>query len=197
MDLQLQNLVNALTILPGVGPKSAQRMAFFLLRRPVLEIDAFAKTLVTTRHTVRTCEDCFHVAFSDKCSICVTPNRDGRMLCVVAEPKDVFALERMGEFKGLYHVLGGLVSPIDGINPEMLRIPELLKRLAEGHFQEVVLAISPTIEGEATTLYLTKLLTRSGLKLTRFAYGLPAGADLDYTDALTLHRAFTGRSNLE
>ncbi|MBT6121497.1 recombination protein RecR [bacterium] len=192
----LDGLMTQLTKFPGVGQKSAQRMAFFLLSIPGKDVHSMASTMVDTRQRIRYCERCFNISFEKTCSICEDSNRDRSLLCVVSEPKDIFAIERAGQFKGNYHVLGGLISPIDGILPESLRIKELIERLKSEPLSEVIFAINPTIEGDATILYLTKILASFETKLSSLAYGLPVGSDMDYADELTLQKAFQGRQGL-
>lgn len=185
-----------LSKLPGVGQKSAQRLAFFLLSLPPKEVNQFANTIMTTRDRIRYCDQCFNISYQDRCHICLDSQRDSSQLCVVAEPKDVFALERMGLFKGYYHVLGGCISPIDGIHPDTLRMDELKTRVQSQDIKTMLLAINPTIEGEATIMYITALFENEDVELQSLAYGLPMGADIDYTDEMTLQKAFAGRQSL-
>lgn len=192
-DTPLAALVTQLCKLPGVGPKSAQRMAFHLLGLPLSEVESFATTIASVRRTIQYCQDCFYLTDTTRCRICDTPKRQNGQLCVVADPRDVASLERAGSYQGVYHVLGGLISPLDGRNPDTLRLPELKQRLRNGPFQEVILAINPTIEGEATIHYLAGLLSHTSVKVTRLASGLPIGADLEFADELTLTRAFVER----
>ncbi len=192
----LQSLTEQLTKLPGIGPKSAQRLAFFFLSLSMGEVREFAEVLVKTRSSIRYCSRCFNIAISDLCFVCANPARDRHSLCVVSEPKDIFAVERMREFRGVYHVLGGLISPIDGIHPEVLRIAELQARLQSESVSEVILAINPTIEGDTTVLYLTKLLKQYPITVSKLAYGLPVGSDIDYADEMTLQKAFQGRTSV-
>jgi recombination protein RecR len=196
-DSPLKPLVTELKQLPGVGEKSAQRLAFFLLSISKDRVDKIAKQMSDTRSDIKYCETCFNISLETICHICKNPGRDKDLLCIVAEPKDIFALEKTHEFKGTYHVLGGLISPIDGVHPEALRIPELLERLRQQSFKEIILAINPTIEGDTTVLYLHSVLKQLKLSVTKLAYGLPVGADIDYADELTLQRAFTGRRDVE
>ncbi|NDD67126.1 recombination protein RecR [bacterium] len=196
-DTPLAALVTQLCKLPGVGPKSAQRMAFHLLGLPVSEVETFASVIATVRRTIRYCQDCFYLTNSHRCRICDSPKRHNGQLCVVADPRDVASLERSGTYQGVYHVLGGLISPLDGRNPDTLRIPELKHRLGTGAFQEVVLAINPTIEGEATIHYLASLLGQTAVTVSRLASGLPIGADLEFADELTLTRAFIERVGIK
>lgn len=192
----LSSLIEQLGKLPGVGPKSAQRMAFHLLSRPVSEVELMGQVMVDVRRRIKYCATCFNISFQEKCHLCLDDSRHTSLLCVVAEPKDIFAMEKTGEFDGVYHVLGGLLSPIDGIHPETLRIQELLNRIKTHVPDEILFAINPTIEGDATVLYLSNLLKDKSIKLSRLAFGLPMGADIDYADEVTLQRAFVGRNRL-
>ena len=192
----LSPLIAELEKLPGVGPKSAQRLAFFLLGQPSLEVKRLAETMVVTREKIRYCQQCYNISLESVCHICSNHSRNPKQLCIVAEPKDIFAIERSREFKGFYHVLGGLISPLDGIHPEALRIKELGSRLSTHAFDEVIFAIHPTVEGEATSLFLMQVLKPYQLKITRLSYGLPIGGDIDYADQLTLQSAFQGRASV-
>ena len=178
---------------PSVGPKSAQRMAFFLLRMPLSDVEKFAKTVIEAKENTKTCEICYNLSASSPCEICSSSSRDKSIICVVAESKDLIAIEKTNEYKGLYHVLQGLISPMDGIGAEDVRIKELLNRLTDENVKEIILALSPSVEGEATSLYLTKLIKPFGIKVTRIAFGLPVGADLEYADEMTLMKALEGR----
>lgn len=189
----LQDLIDALGALPGVGPKSAQRIAFHLLDAPVEEVEHLATTLTDAKSKVHFCQVCFNVSQDERCRICRDPRRDQSCICVVEESKDVMAIERTREFRGLYHVLGGSISPIDGRGPNDLHIRELCVRLAEPGVDEVILATDPNIEGEATATYLQRLLLPMGVKVSRLASGLPVGGDLEYADEVTLGRALDGR----
>jgi recombination protein RecR len=191
-------LIEAFARLPGVGPKTAQRLTYYLLRAPDSEARTLAEALVDVRDRVVFCERCFNISETPLCSICTDPSRDQRRLCVVEEPLDVLALERTGELKGVYHVLHGAISPIDGIGPDRLRIRELLARTDEAHaagepFEEVILATNPTLEGEATAMYLAERLDGTVGSVTRIARGIPVGGDLEYADEVTLIRALQGR----
>lgn len=181
---------------PSVGPKSAQRMAFHLLKMPKNEVEKFAQSIIEAKENTFACDICFNMSSSNPCEICQSTARDRSMVCVVSETKDLIAIEKTNEFKGLYHVLQGLISPIDGIGAEDIRIKELLHRLADNDVQEVILALSPSVEGEATSLYLNKLIKPFGIKITRIAFGLPVGADLEYADEITLARALEGRREI-
>jgi len=189
----VQDLIDELGRLPGVGPKSAQRIAFHLLAAEPADVERLAATLRRVKDEVKFCSVCGNVAQADVCRICSDPRRDLTVICVVEEPKDVVAIERTREFRGRYHVLGGAISPIDGVGPDDLRIRELLSRLSDGTVTELILATDPNLEGEATATYLARLLNPMGLTVTRLASGLPVGGDLEYADEVTLGRAFSGR----
>lgn len=181
---------------PSVGPKSAQRMAFYLLRMPTSEVQKFAQSIVEAKENTHTCEVCFNLSSTSPCEICTSPKRDRSTICVVAETKDLIAVEKTNEYKGLYHVLQGLISPMDGIGADDIRIKELLNRLTNDEVKEVILALSPSVEGEATSLYLSKLIKPFGIKISRIAFGLPVGADLEYADEITIARAIEGRREI-
>jgi recombination protein RecR len=189
-------LIDALQRLPGIGPKTAQRLTFFLLKRPADEVRELSQALVAVKDRIVYCQTCFNVTDQDPCRICADPARDGRLLCVVEEPNDLLAMERTGEFRGRYHVLLGALSPLDGIGPEDLKVRELLARLDAGGMQEVILATNPNVEGEATALYLARLLRPLGVRVTRIARGLPVGGDLEYADQVTLSKALEGRREI-
>jgi recombination protein RecR len=189
----IQDLIDELGRLPGIGPKGAQRIAFHLLAADPADVQRLAETLVRVKDEVRFCLTCGNVAESDQCRICSDSRRDPSVICVVEEPKDVVAIERTREFRGRYHVLGGAISPIDGIGPEDLRIRELFARLRDGAITEIILATDPNLEGEATSTYLARQLAPLQLTVTRLASGLPVGGDLEYADEVTLGRAFSGR----
>jgi recombination protein RecR len=192
----LARLIEALQRLPGIGPKTAQRLAFFLLKRPAEEVAALAESLTQLKALIVHCRVCFNVTQDDPCRICRDPQRDARSLCVVEEPNDLLAIERTGEFRGRYHVLLGALSPLDGIGPEDLKVRELLSRLERDPVEEIILATNPSVEGEATALYLGKLLKPFATRITRIARGLPVGGDLEYADEVTLSRALEGRKDL-
>ncbi|AUW92724.1 MAG: recombination protein RecR [Sulfobacillus thermosulfidooxidans] len=192
----IQDLVSQLAKLPGVGPKTAQRLAFFLLNMPQGEAELLANAIVNARSKIRYCSVCFNFTDRDPCAICRNPSRDVRTIMVVEQPKDVVAMEKTREFKGRYHVLHGAISPMEGIGPEDLRVKELLARIQQTPPQEIVLATSSSLEGEATALYLGRLLKPLGMKVTRIARGLPMGGDLDYTDEVTLLKALEGRQEI-
>ena len=192
-DGEVGALIEQLGRLPGIGPKSAQRIAFFVLQNPHYEPGELAESLATIRQRVRFCEVCGMIATESTCSICQDSRRDSTTLCVVEEAKDVWIIERSREYRGVYHVLGGALSPMDGVGPEALRIRELVTRLDEGIIDEVIVATDPNLEGEATASYLSRILTRPGLTISRLASGLPVGGDLEFADEVTLGRAFDGR----
>jgi recombination protein RecR len=189
----VQDLIDALSRLPGVGPKSAQRIAFHLVQTDDDQAGELAKILLEAKDRVRFCETCGNVAEAELCNICRDPRRTKEAICVVEESKDVQAIEKTREFRGFYHVLGGAISPIDGIGPENLRIRELMARLNDPEIKEVIIATDPNLEGEATATYLTRLLAPLGITVSRLASGLPVGGDLEYADEVTLGRAFEGR----
>lgn len=193
----IQDLIDEFGRLPGIGPKSAQRIAFHILQTESFDVTKLATLLTEIREKVRFCEICGNVAEEAQCSICRDPRRNPTTICVVEEAKDVVAIERTREFRGLYHVLGGAISPIDGIGPDDLRISQLLGRLADGTVTEVIIATDPNLEGEATATYLTRLLVQPGLTVSRLASGLPVGGDLEYADEVTLGRAFEGRRTIQ
>ena len=193
----VQVLIVELGRLPGVGPKSAQRIAFHILSADPVDVRRLAEVLVEVKERVRFCSVCGNVSEEETCRICRDPRRDPAVICVVEESKDVVAIERTREFRGRYHVLGGAISPIEGIGPDELRIRELMTRLADGTVTEVILATDPNLEGEATATYLTRLLKPMGLRVTRLASGLPVGGDLEYADEVTLGRAFEGRRSVD
>ena len=189
-------LIDALQRLPGIGPKTAQRLTFFLLKRPPEEVRELAGALVAVKDRIVYCSTCFNVTDADPCRICADPARDASLLCVVEEPNDLLAMERTGEFRGRYHMLHGALAPLDGIGPDDLKVRELLVRLDGAATAEVILATNPNVEGEATALYLAKLLRPLGVRVTRIARGLPVGGDLEYADQVTLARALAGRREI-
>jgi len=192
----VQDLIDELGQLPGVGPKGAQRIAFHLLAADPEDVRRLAATLIEVTEKVKFCRTCFNVAENDECRICMDVRRDLTVICVVEESKDVAAIEKIREFRGRYHVLGGAISPMDGVGPENLRITELMGRLADGAVSELILATDPNLEGEATATYLARLVKPLGLRVTRPASGLPVGGDLEYADEVTLGRAFEGRRTI-
>jgi recombination protein RecR len=193
----VQDLIDELGRLPGVGPKGAQRIAFHLLAQDPEDVKRLVTALTEVKDKVRFCKVCGNVAEAEECRICRDPRRDLTVICVVEEPKDVVAIEKTREFKGRYHVLGGAISPIEGVGPDDLRIRELMQRLADGAVTELILATDPNLEGEATATYLARLVKPMGLRVTRLASGLPVGGDLEYADEVTLGRAFEGRRLLD
>jgi recombination protein RecR len=193
----VQNLIDELGRLPGVGPKSAQRIAFHLLAADPADVTRLTEALKEVKDKVRFCKVCGNVAEAEECRICRDTRRDLHVICVVEEPKDVVAIEKTREFRGRYHVLGGAISPIEGVGPDDLRIRELMTRLADGDVTELILATDPNLEGEATATYLARLVKPMGLTVTRLASGLPVGGDLEYADEVTLGRAFEGRRLLD
>jgi recombination protein RecR len=190
----VSRLIAQFTKMPGIGPKSAQRLAFYILQTSEQEVKDLITSIDETKKQVGYCSRCFNISVGDPCDICGDEDRDTSKICVVAGPQDVVAIERTREFKGLYHVLGGVISPLDGVGPENIRIKELLKRL--GNVKEMILALNPTVEGEATVIYLTRLIKPLGVNITRIAYGLPVGSDMDYADEVTLTKAFEGRREI-
>jgi recombination protein RecR len=192
----VQDLIDEFGRLPGIGPKSAQRITFHILQTPGFDVARLAALLGEVREKVRFCEICGNVSEQDRCAICRDPRRNQTLICVVEDAKDVAAIERTREFRGLYHVLGGAISPIAGVGPDDLRIAQLMQRLADGTVQEVILATNPNLEGEATATYLSRLLHTLQISVTRLASGLPVGGDLEYADEVTLGRAFEGRRSV-
>ena len=193
----IQDLIDALGRLPGIGPKSAQRIAFHILQSEPETAASLVDAIRTVKERVRFCTECGNVSEEEQCRICRDPRRDNTAICVVEESKDVIAIERTREFRGKYHVLGGAISPIDGIGPDQLRIRELMVRLADSAVTEIILATDPNLEGEATATYLVRMLKPLGLQVSRLASGLPVGGDLEYADEVTLGRAFEGRRRVE
>jgi recombination protein RecR len=192
----LARLVGELEKLPGIGPKSAQRLAFYLLRIPSDEARQLADAIVDVKERIGTCRTCFNFTDQPECEVCRSDRRDPHVLCVVAEPRDLLAMERTNEFRGRYHVLGGVISPMEGIGPEMLRVRELIERIQNEDVKEVILATNPTVEGDTTAMYLARLIKPFGKKVTKIAFGLPVGGDLDYADQATLIQALEGRREL-
>ncbi len=193
----IQDLIDELGRLPGIGPKSAQRIAFHIIQSERVDVSRLVDVLRTVKERVKFCTVCGNITEEDLCKICRDPRRDNTAICVVEESKDVLAIEKTREFRGKYHVLGGAISPIDGIGPENLRIRELLQRLSATEIQEIIIATDPNLEGEATATYLVRLIKPMGIKVSRLASGLPVGGDLEYADEVTLGRAFEGRRTLE
>ena len=192
--LPLTKLTECFARLPGIGRKSAQRLAFHILRMPEEEAKAFANAILEAREKIGYCEICKNITDTPRCAICSDETRDKSTVCVVEDPRDVIAIERTKEYHRLYHVLGGLISPMDGVGPENLFIKELLARMTDGSVKEVIMATNPTVEGEATAMYLSRLIKPMGIKVSRLAYGIPVGGNLEYADEVTLYRAIEGRS---
>src|SRR5579864_2311834 len=192
----VQALINEFSKLPTVGPKTAARFVFYLLNRPRNEAQVLAEAIIAVKDRVRLCSICYSITEQDPCTICSDDDRDAATICIVAEAKDIYALERTSAYKGRYHVLGGLISPMDGIGPAQLRVKELVERIAAESPAEMIIATNPNAEGEATALYLSRLITPLGVNVTRLAYGLPIGGDLDYADEVTLARALEGRRTM-
>jgi recombination protein RecR len=192
----IQDLIDELSRLPGIGPKSAQRLAFYVVKAPALDAKRLADALVAAKERMRFCRECFCVSEGELCRICRDPGRDASVICVVEESKDQAAIEKAGVIKGRYHVLGGAISPLEGIGPDDLRVQELLDRVARDHVQEVILATNPNLEGNATAMYVAALLKPAGITVTRLASGLPVGGDLEYADEVTLGQALEGRREM-
>ncbi len=192
----IEKLIESFEKLPSIGNKTAVRLAFYMLNTSQSEADEFIKSIQDAKKNLKFCSKCFNISDSDPCEICSNPTRDQTKICVVEDVKDVVAIEKIHEFKGLYHVLHGSISPMDGIGPDDIKIKELLARLLDGQVKEVILATNPRVEGEATAMYISKLIKPMGIKVTRLAHGLPVGGDLEYTDEFTLGKAFEGRTEL-
>lgn len=192
----LEKLIEELRRFPGIGPKTAQRLAFYLLGRPREEVVEMARAMVQAKDKLRFCSRCGCLTEADLCTYCRDPRREQALLCIVQEPRDVLVLERTGQYRGLYHVLHGALSPLDGLGPEELRLPLLVKRIAEQEIREVIIATNPNVEGDATAAYIAQLVKPLGIKVTRIAFGLPVGGDLEYADDLTLSRALEGRREM-
>jgi recombination protein RecR len=192
----LSRLIHELVKLPGIGEKTATRMAFHFLRTDRRDVELLAESLIKMRDETKICSVCLGLTADDPCALCSDPQRDAASICVVERPADLIALERSGQFKGRYHVLHGCLAPLDGVGPEDLRIAELLRRLEDGSVREVVIATNPTVEGEATALYLSRLIKPLGVRVTRIAHGLPMGADIEYADSTTLGKALEGRREM-
>ncbi len=192
----MTRLITQLTKLPGIGPKSAQRLAFYLLKMKDSEIQELARAMVELKESLLLCSQCFNLTEEDPCPICLDERRDRKLLCVVEGPRDVVAMEKTGEFHGLYHVLHGSISPMNGIGPDDIKVKEILPRIEDGDFKEIILATDPNVEGEATAMYLVRLLRSSPLVITRIAHGIPVGGDLEYADEVTLSRALEGRQRI-
>lgn len=192
----IAKLIEGFSKLPGIGPKTAQRLAFYILKMDESDVLEIANALINSRKNLTNCSQCQNITVSNPCRICSDKTRDSSMICIVQEPKDVIAMERTKEYHGLYHVLNGAISPMEGIGPEELKLRELIIRLNDEHIAEIILATNPNIEGEATAIYISKLIKPIGLKVTRIAHGLPVGGDLEYADEVTLTKALEGRIEL-
>jgi len=192
----LAKLIEELSKLPGIGPKTAQRLAFFIINMPIEEVKSLSQSIIDAKEKIKYCKICYNITDTEVCNICSDEERDNSLICVVSHPMDVVAMEKIREYKGVYHVLHGVISPIEGIGPEDIKIKELLDRVKNGNVKEVILATNPDIEGEATAMYIAKLLKPLGVKVTRIAHGVPVGGDLEYTDVVTLSRALEGRREL-
>jgi recombination protein RecR len=192
----LAKLIEELSKLPGIGPKTAQRLAFFIINMPTEEVKSLSQSIIDAKEKIKYCKICYNITDTEVCNICNDEERDNSLICVVSHPMDVVAMEKIREYKGVYHVLHGVISPIEGIGPEDIKIKELLDRVKNGNVKEVILATNPDIEGEATAMYIAKLLKPLGVKVTRIAHGVPVGGDLEYTDVVTLSRALEGRREL-
>ncbi|ADH59887.1 recombination protein RecR [Thermoanaerobacter mathranii subsp. mathranii str. A3] len=192
----LAKLIEELSKLPGIGPKTAQRLAFFIINMPTEEVKSLSQSIIDAKEKIKYCKICYNITDTEVCNICSDEERDNSLICVVSHPMDVVAMEKIREYKGVYHVLHGVISPIEGIGPEDIKIKELLDRVKNGNVKEVILATNPDIEGEATAMYIAKLLKPLGVKVTRIAHGVPVGGDLEYTDVVTLSRALEGRREL-
>lgn len=192
----LENIINHFRRLPGIGPKSAKRIVFYLLKLPKKEIRRFAESILDFQEKVKFCEICFNITENKICDICLDEKRDKSKICIVEEISDLFIIENTGEFRGYYHVLGGLLSPIDNIGPDELKIPKLLKRISENDIKEIIIALDPTVEGESTATYIKKSLKGADIKITTLASGIPVGGDLEYADEITLSRALSDRREI-
>lgn len=192
----LSKLIEQFERLPGIGKKTAQRLAFHIIRSPKSQAESFAKAIIEAKEKIRKCKNCQNLTDKEICSICENKNRDATTICVVENPHDVWAIERTREYDGLYHVLHGAISPMDGIGPDQLHIKELLARISAGKIKEIIMATNPTVEGEATAMYISRLLNPMGVTVTRLAYGIPVGGDLEYADEVTLSRALEGRNKI-
>jgi recombination protein RecR len=192
----VENLINEFRKLPGIGPKSAKRIVFYLLKLSKDDVSKLSKALIEMKEKVRICKYCYNLTEEDVCSICRDQSRDRRKICIVEEVSDLIIIEKTGEYRGLYHILGGLLSPIENIGPKEIRIPGLLERIKTDNTEEVIMALNPTVEGESTAMYLKKILSPLGVKVTKLASGLPVGGDLEYADEITIGRAITDRREL-
>ena len=192
----IAKLIDELSKLPSVGNKTAQRLAFHILNMSLEDVEQLSSAITNAKRNIKYCQVCCNITDSDTCSICSSPKRDSSLICVVEDPKDVVAMEKTREYKGLYHVLNGAISPMEGVGPEEIRIKELLRRVADNEIKEIILATNPNIEGEATAMYISRLLKPAGIKVTRIAHGIPVGGDLEYADEVTLMKALEGRREI-
>lgn len=192
----VENLINEFRKLPGIGPKSAKRIVFFLLKLSHSDIVKFSRDLIEMKEKVKFCSQCYNLTEEDICHICRDQSRDRKKICIVEEVSDVIIIEKTGEYKGLYHILGGLLSPIENVGPDEIRVPRLLERVKANNIEEVIIALNPTVEGESTAMYLKKILAPFGVKVTKLAIGLPVGGDLEYADEITIGRAISDRREL-
>ena len=192
----ISRLIEELSKLPGVGKKTAQRLAFHVINMNTNDVEALSKAIIEAKREIRYCSVCCNITDTDPCSMCSNKNRDASIICVVEDPRDVAAMERTREFKGQYHVLNGVISPMDGIGPDMIKIKELIQRLGTQEVREIIMATNPTIEGETTAMYIARLLKPRGIKVTRIAHGLPVGGDLEYADEVTISKALEGRREI-
>jgi len=192
----MTKLINELSKLPTIGPKTAQRLAFYILKTSQEDVKRLVEVILEVKEKIKSCSICYNITEDDPCSICQDIKRDKKIICVVEQASDIIAIEKAKEYKGCYHVLGGAISPLDGITPEQLKIKELLKRIENNQVEEIIIATNPNVEGEATAIYLTKLIKPLGIRLTRIAYGIPVGGDLEYADEVTLAKALEGRTQL-
>ena len=192
----IENLINEFRKLPGIGPKSAKRIVFFLLKLSHSDIVKFSRNLIEMKEKVKFCSKCYSLTEEDICHICRDQSRDRKKICIVEEVSDVIIIEKTGEYKGLYHIIGGLLSPIENVGPDEIRVPRLLERVKANNIEEVIIALNPTVEGESTAMYLKKILTPFGVKVTKLASGLPVGGDLEYADEITIGRAISDRREL-
>ncbi len=191
-----ENLIEELTKFPGIGRKTAQRLALYILKRPKEEIEKLVKAIIDVKEKIKYCSICYNITESDPCTICLSPKRDKSIICVVEEPMDVLAIEKTNEYNGVYHVLGGILNPLEGIGPEDLKIKELINRISSGAINEVIIAINPSVEGETTSVYIANLIKPFGIKVTRIARGLPIGTALEYADTATIARAIENRTTM-
>lgn len=192
----IARLIEEFSKLPGIGRKTAQRLAFHVINMNNIEVESLSSAIIRAKREIKYCSECYNITDKDPCNICSSPNREEATICVVEDPRDVAAMERIKEFRGKYHVLHGVISPMDGVGPDMIKIKELLQRLSNDNVKEIIIATNPTIEGEATAMYLARLIKPLGIKVTRIAHGLPVGGDLEYADEVTISKALEGRREI-